>query len=162
MPSVLLSLLGNPSFQTQVKYITCKFNPNQKILEQGKMHPSIYIIKSGKVRVTVKTEKNQDPLLLHPGIVELGPDEIFGEFGLIDDLPASADVTAIIESELIEIDIPSLRTYLETNPQEGYRVFLDMLQSLVKRLRHADKAIVNLYAWGIKAHQLDQHLESEE
>lgn len=154
----LQSLLNDSSFQSNVIHRTKKFNPNDKILIQGEMHPCIYLIKSGKVRIVVSGDL-EEKKMLRPGVNELGQDDIFGEFGIFDDSPASADVIAITKTELIEIDIASFKKYLQDNPKIGYEIFLEMLKILVQRLRHADKTIVNLFAWGIKAHQIDKHLE---
>ena len=69
------------------------------------------------------------------------------------------DIISIDDSELIEIDIQTFKTFLEANPEIGYQVLVIMLNKLVSRLRHADKTIFTLYSWGMKAHKLDQFLE---
>lgn len=158
MFEIISALLEDSDFQKKVKFSTKNFNANDKILVQGEKHPTFFLIKSGSVRVTVTTQIKEDTSL-RPGVADLGPNDIFGEFGLFDDLPASADVSSIKESELLEIDILSFRAYLDQNPQIGYKIYHELVQTLVKRLRHADKVIYNLYAWGIKAHQLDKYLE---
>lgn len=158
MYNLIKSLFENPQFKSQVKYAIKKYEANDKILEQGKEHPNLFLIKNGKVRVIVNAE-DRESTVIHPGIANLGDDDIFGEFALFDDLPASADVIALDESELVEIDIKSFQKFLETNPQFGYQFYKEILQSLVKRLRHADKAIFNLYAWGMQAHHLGKHLK---
>ena len=158
MFDTLRSLLDNPAFKSQVTHATIKLEANQHLLRQGEKHSNIFIIISGKVRVAVSgmedTSKN-----VHPGITELGPENIFGEFSLFDDSPASADIITMSETELIKIDTQSFKVFLETNQEVGYKIFMEMLKALVGRLRQADKTILNLYAWGIKAHQIDKHLE---
>jgi CRP/FNR family transcriptional regulator, cyclic AMP receptor protein len=158
MYELIENLLNSESFKSEVKFITRKFAANEKILEQGKQHRDFYLIRSGSVRVIVKTEINERSQL-RPGIADLISGDVFGEFGLFDDLPTSADVIAVTESELIEIDIATFKNFLEKNQKIGYLIFLAMLKTLVKRLRHADKTILNLYLWGMKAHQLDKHLD---
>lgn len=155
MKEILNSLLEQKDFKAQVKFLTKKYNANEKIIQQGKFHECVYLIKKGKVRIMVSPEMKNNELAVHPGIAELGPGEIFGEFGLFDDLPASADVIVVSESEVIEIDISSFRSFLQNNPDLGYHIVVNMLQTLIHRLRHANKAIINLYSWGIKAHEID-------
>src|SRR5438067_12201573 len=91
------SLLDNPTFKAEVKHSLRVYPPNKKIIEQNKLSTNFYLIKSGTVRVLIRGDleggKN-----LHPGICDLGPDEIFGELGLFDNLPASADVISLTES----------------------------------------------------------------
>jgi CRP/FNR family cyclic AMP-dependent transcriptional regulator len=159
MFEIINALIENPDFQNKVKFTSKHFNAKDKILVQGEQHPNFFLIKNGTVRVTVTTLlKEEETAALRPGVADLGPNDIFGEFGLFDDLPASADVASVVESELLEIDIPSFKAYLNENPTIGYKIYQELLQTLVKRLRHADKVIYNLYAWGIKAHQLDKYL----
>lgn len=158
MFEVLQSLVSDDLFKLHVKHTTRVFHSEEKILQQGKMHHSIYFIKSGAVKVSVSANvEGKKPV--HPGIIELSAGELFGEFGLFDDFPASADVIAISKCELIEIDISSFRKFLDENPQIGYKVLLEIMKTLVKRLRHADIAILNLFTWALKAHQIDKFLD---
>lgn len=158
MFEILRSLLNDSTFKTQVKHETKNFNANQKILLEGKPHTNFYLIKNGKVRVSVTGEiEGKQPV--HPGIMELGPDDVFGEFGIFDSSPASADVIAISDIELIEVDIQSFKTFLEANPQIGYKILLDLFTTLVTRLKQSNNKVLNLFKWGIKAHQMDKYLE---
>lgn len=158
MFEILQELLEDSTFKSKVKYSSRQFKANEKILEQGKPHTSIYLIKAGKVRVVVHAE-DIEASPMRPGIADLGVHDIFGEFGLFDNLPASADVMALEDSELVEIDITTLRTYLDNNPKIGYKLLDVMINTLVSRLRHADKTIFTLYSWGMKAHKLDKLIE---
>lgn len=158
MIDVLLRLLDDPAFKEKVKFSSRQFKTNDKILEQGQPHGCVYLIKSGKVRVVVHAEiKDSSPM--RPGIADLGANDVFGEFGLFDNMPASAEVIAVDDCELIEIDIPSLKIFLDSNPTMAYQFLVAMINTLVSRLRHADKTIFTLYSWGMKAHKLDQFLE---
>lgn len=152
-------LLKNKNFLAKVKVSTKSFKANEKILSQASVHRKVYIIRKGKVRIIVQSEDKVKSSNLRPGIADLETNDIFGEFGLFDDQPASADVIALIDSELIEIDIPTFRTFLNETPEIASKIYFSIIQILVKRLRHADKTIFSLYTWGMKAHKLDQHLE---
>ena len=158
MFEIIFKLLDDPVFKAKVKYKTKAYAANEKILEEGKMHHHMHLIKEGKVRIIVhgdlKTKSS-----VSAGIADLGPSDVFGEFGLFDDSPASADVIAVTDCELIEIDILTFREYLEIDTQTGYKILLDLMKLLIQRLRRADKTIINLYVWGMKAHKIDQHLD---
>lgn len=158
MFEIIHQLLDDTNFQKQVKFTIKTFKQNEKIIEQGKQTPGVYLIKSGLVRVVVHSELDEKKVV-SPGIADLKPNDIFGEFSLFDRLPASADVIAEQESELVEIDIPSFRKFLRSNLEVASEVYFEILKNLVSRLRHADKTIVNLYMWGIKAYNVDKHLE---
>lgn len=162
MLAIIRQLLDDPTFKSQVKFTHQFYLANQKILEQGKRREHIYIIKKGKVKVSISSNKEEEKYV-HPGVCELGPDETFGEFGLFEDKPfASADVIAITDCQLTAIDIPSFRNYLNNNPEVGYQILLAILNMLIKLLHHSDQTILSLYVWGMKAHKLDKFLNEEE
>ena len=156
MFDIIHKLLDDPTFKSDVKYTTRKFKTNDIILKQGHPHSCVYLIKKGKVHVILSAQSKKN-IQVRSCIADLSKNDVFGEFGLFDDLPASADVIAAADTDLIEIDIPSFRIFLESKPAIGYQVFLAMLKNLVTRLQHADKSIVSLYTWGIKAPDLDEH-----
>lgn len=158
MFEIIHALLEDPAFNSKVKYEIKHFKANEKILLQGKEHQKVYLIEKGTVRIIVNAEIREHSTV-RPGIADLGPHDIFGEFGLFDDLPASADVMAVVDSELLEIDMPSFKVFLGANPDVAAKIYLAILKILVKRLRCADKTIFSLYTWGMKAHQLDKYLE---
>ncbi|MBA2654115.1 MAG: cyclic nucleotide-binding domain-containing protein [Gammaproteobacteria bacterium] len=157
MFDILHTLFEDPSFTSQVKWTKKKYKAHDKILEQDTPHPNFYLILKGKVRV-VRHADTTSKQHVQPGIADLSPPDIFGEFGLFDDSPASADVIAITRSELIEIEIVTFRAFLDANPKMGYEILSDILKTLVTRLRRADKTIAGLFAWGIEAHKIDKEL----
>ncbi|QBR84825.1 cyclic nucleotide-binding domain-containing protein [Legionella israelensis] len=154
MSNAFRSLLDNPDFKSQVKYRVKRIKAGEKILKQGVKHHYLYFILEGTVRVSIQGKKR-----VRPGIADLDSDNIFGEFALFDDFPASADVVSLTESKLIEIDTSSLQTFMNAHPKIGYNLLLYIMSALIHRLQHADKCIVNLYAWGIEAHQIDKYLD---
>lgn len=157
MLQLFLDLLNDDNFKEKVSHKTLKYEQNSHILREGSSHSNLYLIKSGLVRISVKGALN-DSYTVHPGINELGPDDIFGEFSWIDGEPANADVIALADTELLVIDGESLINYLDENPAVGYKVTKALLKTLVHRLRKADKSIVHLYLWGLKGHSIDKYL----
>lgn len=145
-------LFNEPSFKENVKYAFIKVHKDEQILVEGKMHSSLYLIKSGSLRIVVNSVSGDNPII-HPGIAHLGAGEIVGEFTFIDDSPASADVFADTEAELIEVDIKSFRDYLSKNPVIGYKIFFEILKIFVHRYRRTNKTILHLLEWGIKMQQ---------
>lgn len=161
MHDIINSLLEDPEFVEKVHFLTRTYKANERIISQGEAHTGVFLIKSGTVRVTVTAEFKEDPndSTLRPGVADLGANDIFGEFGLFDDLPASADVKALTDAEILEIDIPSFKNFLDSHREIAYTIYLPIIKTLVKRLRSADKVIYKLYSWGTKAHQLDKYLK---
>jgi hypothetical protein len=46
--NILQPLLDDPTFKAKVKYLTKTYHANEKILEQGKPHNALYLIKKGQ------------------------------------------------------------------------------------------------------------------
>lgn len=158
MLMTIQSLLSNQEFQKQVQHTVRTFQPKDRILHEGEQHENMYFIQTGTVRVHVSgiAGKNAN---IHPGIAEIGPGNIFGEVNLFDSSSACADVIAITETKLVEIDIKSLRKFLDQHNDIGYKVFDEILQTFVKRMMESNKKIIHLLAWGIEARNIDKDLE---
>jgi CRP/FNR family transcriptional regulator, cyclic AMP receptor protein len=158
MFDIIRELIEEPQFKLNVKFTTRHFKAGEKILVQGVLNRSFYLIKTGTVRVIV-SNPTPGEVTLRPGIADIGPDDIFGEFELLDDLATNADVSSLGDTELLQIDISSFKSYIDTKPEIACKIYQELAKTLVKRLRHADNVIYKLYAWGIKAHHLDEHLK---
>jgi CRP/FNR family cyclic AMP-dependent transcriptional regulator len=70
----------------------------------------------------------------------LGPNEFFGEMGLIDDHPRSASVVAIEPCELLTLSKRDFKKCL----QDNFEMAMTVMRGLVKRLREADQKIGSL------------------
>ena len=105
-----------------------KFEPNDVIFHEGEDSQAAYWISSGRVGVTVKTEHGQKML------AQLGPGQLFGEMGLIDDLPRSATARALEPTELEVIDEDTFDDVVLGRPERLRRY----LATLFERIRTAD------------------------
>jgi len=70
----------------------------------------------------------------------IGPGEIFGEMGLIDDSPRSASVVAIEPCELLSLTKRDFKKCMV----ESYDTAMTVMRVLVRRLRAADRKIGSL------------------
>jgi len=158
MQSVLLDIVeNNDAFKKRVKHKFFKLMSNEILINQNEEHHEFYLIKSGKVAVVSKADL-ENKKQIKPGLSELGAGETVGEFCLFDDAPASATVSTVTDCEICEIDGESFHQFLKENPDIGTEILWEMLTKLVSRIRHGNKAVVELLAWGLKAHKLDEHL----
>jgi hypothetical protein len=80
------------------------------IFNEGDMGESMYIIKSGKALVTVKSK--DEPLV----VATLGDGDFFGEMALVSRRPRTATVTALAELMVLEIPREGLRQVIERHP----------------------------------------------
>ncbi len=105
------------------------------ILSQGDRGDTLFLIRSGQVKVSVVAEDGREVILS-----VLGPGSFFGELALLDDEPRSAHVIAMEGTVLLQLHREDFRNRLTLSP--GLSVSL--LRELSQRLRRADDTIASL------------------
>lgn len=108
---------------------------NACVVRAGDATDSLYILLSGRAKVTNSDEEGREIILAW-----LGPGEFFGEMGLIDGSPRSASVIAVEPCELLIIGRDAFHRCM----QDNFQVALRLMQILVARLREADRKIESL------------------
>ena len=96
----------------------------------------MYIIKTGMAKVTRTANSWEAEAVL--GILRQG--EWFGEIGLIDGLPPSANITAMAPMECYFLPREAFMSALENNPE----IAVGMLPGLGFMVRNADQWIAQL------------------
>lgn len=105
------------------------------IFREGDEGKEMYIIQSGKVKIT-KTLKNGEEKTL----VILEPGDFFGEMAVIDKDVRSANAMALTDAQLIALDEEVFEMHMQTNP----KIVKKILKNLTARLRDANQQIANL------------------
>lgn len=105
------------------------------IVRAGDVTDSLYILINGSARVLNSDEEGREVILSI-----LGPGDFFGEMGLIDGSPRSADVVAAEPCEMLVISKADFKRCLK----ENFDVALNIMKRLVERLREADRKIESL------------------
>jgi CRP-like cAMP-binding protein len=96
---------------------------------------ALYILAEGRAKVTVSGENGREVTL-----TVLRPGDVFGEVGIIDGGPRTADVVALDAVVVVTIERDVFLAHVRARPQIAIR----MLQTMAKRLRRADEAIAGL------------------
>lgn len=96
----------------------------------------LYIVKSGVAKVTKPSQSWEAEAVL----AILGQGHCFGEIGLLDGLPPSANVTAMEPMECYVLSRDDFLPALEVNPE----IALGMLPGLANMVRSADQWIAQL------------------
>ncbi len=91
------------------------------VIHEGESGESMYIIKRGQMKVT-RSQDDGDEIYI--GILTAGG--YFGELSLIDNLPRSANVVTIEDSEILQLDKKDFDNLLETNGEIS-RIFYRQL-----------------------------------
>jgi len=105
------------------------------VVRAGDKTDFVYLVLSGSLKVLVSDEEGREVILSI-----LGPGELFGEMGVLDENPRSATVVAVVPSDLVVIAKSDFKRVL----QENFDVALFIMQNLAQRLRTADRKIESL------------------
>ena len=112
------------------------YKKDEVIFEEGTRGREMYIVNSGKVRITKKDHSGKDRTL---SVLETG--EIFGEMALIDKGPRSATTIAVEDdTELIALDRARFMYLLRYEPEFG----IIILETLSQRVREKNAQYTEL------------------
>ena len=151
-------ILDHPNFLKGECWEHQTFRANETIIQQGELTRWLYLIELGAVRVMGNILLNeQQPI--KPGISDLFEGQIFGELVLFDREPRSASVKAIQDCQLIAINGDKLLDFLKANSNIGFAFLMALMSTEVQRLRKSNQKVCSLFAWGLKAHKIDEHLD---
>jgi CRP-like cAMP-binding protein len=107
-----------------------KVKPNTTIFSEKMPAEALYIVKSGKVKISVM-EGESDEI----GLLELGPGDFFGEIALIQE--SSRAVTARAESavEVLMLTRRDFIALLDLDPRVGAKITLSIARLLAMRVK---------------------------
>lgn len=111
------------------------FDKGQFIILAEEPGDSLFIIREGQVKVSLIHEDGKEFILSL-----LGSGEVFGELSLLDDRPRSANVTAMVKTELLMLRRTDFLNLVEQVPQ----IAVSLLEELASRLRRTDDQVEGL------------------
>jgi len=117
------------SLESMIKSAVIKtVAPGDKVVQEGQGGVGFYLILEGNADVVKEGKK----------LAALTAGDFFGELGVIDGEPRSADVVAVSETKCWILSQWAMKSVIANHPE----VALSMLEELVKRLRATDAAKV--------------------
>jgi CRP/FNR family transcriptional regulator, cyclic AMP receptor protein len=105
---------------------------NTRLFRQGEKGDAMYLIESGRVRISIRDHDNHELTL-----AELAQGDFFGEMSIIDGRQRSADAHVIEDARLAILSRTAFLSFVRTNPD----VALEMLSALTDRLRRTDELL---------------------
>jgi CRP/FNR family transcriptional regulator, cyclic AMP receptor protein len=105
---------------------------NTRLFRQGDQGDAMYLIESGRVRISIHDEDKQEVTL-----AELAQGDFFGEMAIIDGRQRSADAHVIEDANLEILSRDAFLSFVRTSPD----VALEMLAALTDRLRRTDELL---------------------
>ena len=112
-----------------------RFPRGSYVIRAGEETDALYIILAGKAKVLIPDDDGNEVILS-----VIGPNEFFGEMGLLDDQPRSASVETMEACEMLRISRSGFLSCLKDN----FDAAMLIIRNLVKRLREADRKIESL------------------
>lgn len=103
-----------------------------RLFKQGDTGDAMYLIESGRVRISIRDEEDQEVTL-----AELAQGDFFGEMSIIDGRKRSADAQVIEDSRLAVLSREAFLSFVRRKPD----VALEMLTALTDRLRRTDELL---------------------
>lgn len=100
------------------------YRDGEAIIREGELGDRMFIIQSGRVRVSRNINGNEVAL------AELKAGDFFGEMAIIDREVRSATVSAIGEVRLLSIDKKNFLRRVHEDPSLAYRVIHKMSQKI--------------------------------
>ena len=109
-----------------------KVPQNTRLFKQGDKGDAMYLIESGRVRISLRDDDDQELTL-----AELAQGDFFGEMSIIDGRQRSADARVIEDAQFAILSRDSFLSFVRNNPD----VALEMLSALTDRLRRTDELL---------------------
>ena len=113
-----------------------RFGPDQVIFHLGDPAGLLYIITSGKIKISHSSSDGQEAVL-----AILGEGDFFGELALLDDSPRSATAETIEPTEALTLHRDDFLKYIDNNPLFSRHV----LHILAKRIRHLNNQVSDIF-----------------
>ncbi|MEK6749150.1 MAG: cyclic nucleotide-binding domain-containing protein [Pseudomonadota bacterium] len=147
-------LLENPHFKEGEHWRRSHVPAGGAIISQEDSEKGVYLLQSGWARVIGRMVVDGERSVA-PGVCDLGPGEIFGEVVLFGEEQRTASVVAVTECNLWVFDGPLLMSFLEEHPDVGFKFLSLLMRSSIRRMRNTNKKVLSLFAWGLRAHQIE-------
>lgn len=104
----------------------------QIVFRQGDPPHAMYLVREGRVEISLWTEDNEELVLSI-----LGDGDFFGELALLDGSPRTATAKAVGHAELLEMAKDDFFAFLHRKPE----VSISMMSEIARRLRASNSLI---------------------
>lgn len=102
------------------------------LFAEGDTPDRLYVVTGGRIAITARSIDGRESVF---ALMETG--DLFGEMGMLDGLPRSAEARALEVSSVLAIDYGPVRTLLDAQPERLWGV----VRLLAGRLRSMDEAL---------------------
>ena len=125
--------------------------PRERIVAEGVIMHEFYVVCTGVVHVR-RLSHDHEVLL-----ARIGPGGFFGEMNLFDESTATASVYSMGEVRLAVTANTTLRGFMASRPDIGYKIAARLLTEVSRRLRHTNERLVNSMFWSANIPAEESH-----
>jgi len=111
------------------------FSKGDTIIREGEQGDSLYIITSGKVKLSRKAPDGRENLLSI-----LGPSDMFGELSIFDPGPRTSSAVCVTEVSVQSMNREALKRWIAERPE----ISDQLLRVLARRLRRTNNNLADL------------------
>ncbi len=115
---------------------TKSYGPDEVVFREGTVGDSLFILKSGSVRVTKMDDGGEEKVL---AILYSG--DHFGEIALVDNQTRSATIVTNEDTELIQIKDEDFNRLLEEDKEIALKFYRTFVKVLAGRLRDTNESL---------------------
>lgn len=126
------------------------FRKNAILMTEGDVGESMYVVKSGSVKVFVSDDEGRELTLYQQGV-----GAVIGDIALLDEQPRSASVSTLEASTALMIGKQAFLDCLRTSPEMA----INIIRSLTQRLRDATEGSRSLALDNVYRRLADKLLE---
>ncbi len=120
------------------------------LFSQGDDSRELFVVLEGRIAISARSIDGRETMV---AIMESGG--LFGELGLFDDEPRSADARALVDSELVAVAYDEVRNSLLARPDTLWPI----VRLLAQRLRATDEALADAIFLDVPARTAKRLLE---
>ena len=128
-----------------------RLRKGEVLFRTGEPGHELFLIHAGTIVVSKPVTGRVEQVLRR-----MEPGEVFGEMSLFGDEPIrSATIQAETDVVLLGLHRDNLNRFIESNPRDAAKFFLEMIRVAFKRLRDTSDLVAEVTRWGLEATGLD-------
>lgn len=106
---------------------------------------SLYIVKSGRVQISKMISEGEEKTL-----VEMGPNDFFGEMAILDGAPRSATARILEKGTFMTIHKADFESFCDHHPRIGLKLMRNIVQMFSKRIRENNQEYRDMLLWAME------------
>jgi CRP-like cAMP-binding protein len=127
-----------------------RLGKGELLFSQGDASHELFVVADGRIAIATRSSDGRESMV---AVLEGGA--LFGELGLFDDEPRSADARALTDSEVVALAYDDVRAVLQARPQ----ILWVIVRLLSRRLRATDEALADAVFLDVPARTAKRLLE---